>query len=424
MAVKNEEKELNPKTDHFEFSGPLGTLVLTVGLPVLVNVLCVACTRDGSPTSIGHILKTWATTPFLTAKVFKVYLLWLGVLALADIIIPGSHVDGTELRNGKKLRYKFNGTNVILVLTALLTARAITTKMQLPELQFVYENIVQLANASIVTSFLISIFLYFSSFVGKKLLALGGNSHNPIYDFFMGRELNPRIGCLDLKLFLEMRPGLLLWVLIDLAMVHHQYLKYGHVTASIIMVTLFQTYYVVEGTFYEEGLVSMIDTTTDGLGFMLVFGDISLVPFTYSLQTRYLADHPNKLSCVQILLITGVYLLGIAIFRLSNNEKNNFKRGINTKNLTYIQTKTGSKLLTSGWWGTARHINYTGDWISSWAYSLPCGTAILPYYYVVYFATLLIHRETRDEAKCAAKYGETWTEYKKLVPYKFFPYVL
>lgn len=35
---------------------------------------------------------------------------------------------------------------------------------------------------------------------------------NPIYDFFMGRELNPRIGSFDFKYFCELRPGLIGWV--------------------------------------------------------------------------------------------------------------------------------------------------------------------------------------------------------------------
>lgn len=424
MAVETKQ-ELNPKTTHFEFSGPIGAFVLTFGLPLLVNVLCVCCTKEGCSLAPSHIIAQWKKTPFLTAEVYKVYLLWLAALALADLIVPGQIVDGTELRNGQRLKYKFNGTRVIAILGALLLSRGVATNWQLPELQFIYTNLTQLANASIVTSFAISTYLYISSFFGNKLLALGGNSHNVFYDFFMGRELNPRIGKLDLKLFLEMRPGLLLWVLIDLAMVHHQWLTYGRVSASIVLVTLFQGYYVIEGTFYEAGLVSMIDTTLDGLGFMLVFGDISLVPFTYSLQTRFLADNFVELSWLQIALITSVYLLGIAVFRLSNNEKNKFKQGkTNPGEYTYIETKTGSKLLTSGWWGMARHINYTGDWISSWAYSLPCGFNLVPYYYVVYFGVLLVHRESRDEAKCAAKYGETWTEYKRRVPYKFFPYLL
>lgn len=35
---------------------------------------------------------------------------------------------------------------------------------------------------------------------------------NPIYDFFMGHELNPRVGSFDLKYFCELRPGLIGWV--------------------------------------------------------------------------------------------------------------------------------------------------------------------------------------------------------------------
>jgi hypothetical protein len=32
---------------------------------------------------------------------------------------------------------------------------------------------------------------------------------NPIYDFFMGRQLNPRIASFDIKSFFELRPGLI-----------------------------------------------------------------------------------------------------------------------------------------------------------------------------------------------------------------------
>ena len=45
------------------------------------------------------------------------------------------------------------------------------------------------------------------------------------------------------------------------------------------------------------------------------------------------------------------------------------------------------------------------------------------YFYPVYFAVLLVHRELRDEHKCAAKYGAAWAKYKALVPYRIIPYV-
>lgn len=35
---------------------------------------------------------------------------------------------------------------------------------------------------SIIFSFIVSFFVYFRSFIGNKLLALGGNTGNPIYD--------------------------------------------------------------------------------------------------------------------------------------------------------------------------------------------------------------------------------------------------
>jgi delta14-sterol reductase len=45
------------------------------------------------------------------------------------------------------------------------------------------------------------------------------------------------------------------------------------------------------------------------------------------------------------------------------------------------------------------------------------------YFYPVYFAVLLAHREVRDEHKCANKYGAEWQEYKRRVPYRIIPYV-
>ncbi len=44
-----------------------------------------------------------------------------------------------------------------------------------------------------------------------------------VYDFFIGRELNPRIGSFDLKEFCELYPGLIGWLVIDLAMAYKQW---------------------------------------------------------------------------------------------------------------------------------------------------------------------------------------------------------
>ena len=108
-----------------------------------------------------------------------------------------------------------------------------------------------------------------------------------------------------------------------------------------------------------------MDITTDGFGFMLAFGDLAWVPFIYSLQTRYLAVYPLTLGVTGISGVLAIQGLGYYIFRGANNEKNRFRTNPNDPQVSHLETMTtesGSKLLVSGWWGTARHINYLGDW--------------------------------------------------------------
>lgn len=118
-----------------------------------------------------------------------------------------------------------------------------------------------------------------------------------------------------------------------------------------------------------------MDITTDGFGFMLAVGDLAWVPFTYSLQARYLAFKPVELGPIWTAAIVVVNLTGYWIFRDANGEKNDFRNGKNPKSkrstyiilvcclwhrldLKFFTTSSGSKLLTSGWWGLSQHPNY------------------------------------------------------------------
>ena len=61
----------------------------------------------------------------------------------------------------------------------------------------------------------------------------------------------------------------------------------------------------------------------------------------------------------------------------------------------------------------------------SWAWCLPAGFETpIPYFYVVYFGILLVHRQIRDDEQCKLKYGNDWDEYCKRVPYKIIPYIV
>jgi delta14-sterol reductase len=361
---------------------------------------------------------------------------------------------------------------------AICAAGTVLQGADFPVWTFMYDNYLQILTANILIAYALATFVYVRSFSVKagnaenRELAAGGHSGNMLYDWFIGRELNPRVtipllGEIDIKEWCELRPGMMGWMLLNYAFVAHQYKAYGYVTDSILLVTSFQTLYVLDSYWMESAILTTMDITTDGFGFMLAFGDLVWVPFTYSLQARYLSVYPLSLGLFGTLGVLAVLGLGYSIFRAANNEKNRFRTNPEDPriaHLKYIETKSGSKLLISGWWGTARHINYFGDWIQAWAYCLPTGIAgylvnhssvaptggqsavdgsfvysgpsvhtevvqgtargwgmLFTYFYVVYFAILLIHRERRDEEKCIRKYGDDWKRYREIVRYRIVP---
>lgn len=217
------------------------------------------------------------------------------------------------------------------------------------------------------------------------------------------------------------------WCFLNLAFAAKQYRNIGRLTDSMLIVNAFHFWYVFDALYNEPSVLTTMDIVSDGFGLMLSMGDLAWVPFTYTMQTRYLADHPVDLGIKGLAGVLAVQGLGYFIFRGANGQKDKFRtnpNGPKVKHLKYMETATGSKLLISGWWGTARHINYLGDWIMGWAWCLPTGFSTpLTYFYVIYFAILLLHRETRDEKKCSKKYGEDWEKYKRQVPWRIIPFI-
>lgn len=53
-----------------------------------------------------------------------------------------------------------------------------------------------------------------------------------------------------------------------------------------------------------------MDVTQDGFGLMLAFGDLAWVPFTYTLQGRYLVEFGNELSWHWVAIIIALKLAG------------------------------------------------------------------------------------------------------------------
>ncbi|OWZ74451.1 hypothetical protein AYX14_00098 [Cryptococcus neoformans] len=429
-------QELNPRSKPTEFFGPCGTGAITLFAPLFAYIFFFAC-NDAvgcTPTSVQGWKDAFALVgnyPSSAGKLWDwkaagVYLGWYAFCMICEVVLPGQKVQGNLLRDGRRKVYRMNGLYTFLLALGLLTGVLVQPR-GIQAFTWLHDHFVPLMSASLAMATFQAVWVYVWSFFSGELLALGGNSGNVVYDFFIGRPLNPTIPgfpSFDIKTFNEVRPGMILWLLLNISCACEQYVRIGKLTDSMWIVLVFEGWYVLDCLLQEHTILNQMDITTDGFGFMLAFGDLTWVPFTYGLQARFLASNAVELGPVATALIVGVEITGMYIFRVANNEKADFRAGKNPKNLEYMQTERGTKLLTSGWWGRSQHPNYFGDWLIALGWCLPTGfNTPLTYFYLVYFVILLLHRQKRDEEACKLKYGKDWDRYCEKVPYKIIPYV-
>ncbi|XP_066280095.1 delta(14)-sterol reductase TM7SF2-like isoform X2 [Branchiostoma lanceolatum] len=414
-----------PKTTEYEFGGPIGAFLLTFLLPATVLYLYGVCNKAHCDlVFVPHLPKT--LDAYFSTNAALVFLGWFAFQALIYMLPIGRLADGVPLRDGRMLKYRINAFFAFVVSLAAFGA---AYHYKAPFV-WVYDNYLQLASTATAFSLIMSVVLYIKARrAPKSALSTVGNSGNAVYDFFIGHELNPRIGSFDLKYFCELRPGLIGWMMINLCLCAKHCSEHGQLSTAMTCVTLFQALYVADALWFEDAILTTNDITIEGFGFMLAFGDLAWVPFTYTLQGRYLVDHPeHDLTNVQAALIVLLNLLGFWIFRASNSQKNAFRRNPYDPKLQRLESiptnVTNKSLLVSGWWGLVRHPNYLGDLIMALAWCLTCGfNHIVPYFYVIYFTILLIHRERRDHLVCQKKYGAAWDKYCERVKYRIFPYI-
>ncbi|KAL0347102.1 UNVERIFIED_CONTAM: Delta(14)-sterol reductase [Sesamum calycinum] len=359
-----------------------------------------------------------AFTPSWTSVAMLV--VFFTYLAIAGSILPGRVVPGATLADGTRLHYRCNGLLSLLLVVCLL---GIGGWMTLVSPTAIADRGLELLSTTLIFSALVTFLLYMAGCRSRdQSSSLKPHiSGNLIHDWWFGIQLNPQFMGIDLK-FYFVRAGMMGWLLINFSVLAKCILE-TKLSGSMILYQLFCVLYILDYFFYEEYMTSTWDIIAERLGFMLVFGDLVWIPFTFSIQGWWLLNNEVQLTTAAIIANCLVFLIGYLVFRGANKQKHVFKK--NPKALIWGRPPKviGGKLLASGYWGIARHSNYLGDLLLALSFSLPCGiSSPVPYFYPIYLFILLIWRERRDEARCAQKYKEIWAEYKKQVPWRILPY--
>ena len=390
-------KEMNQK----EFGGVAGAIGIMIGLPLVVLFLFTACGENGclftrderegfsDPREIVALMREQLSTMW-SWQALQVVCAWTALQAAFYLFLPAAIVPGVELRDKTRLRYPMNGHLAFWI--SLVACYVLQFHVPGYSLAWLYDNYLQLAVASFALSTAISAYCYWLSFANTtELLADGGNSGNHVYDFFIGRALNPRVGFLDLKVCYAMlcyaiathlrthdarvavhrmsapsssasasascapassagrcstsgwcvaraeptpavprihvRACLLGLLRVAAAPSFAQAAKQmevhglGQPSWPMIAVNVFQAVYVWDALYMEQAILTTMDITTDGFGFMLAFGDLCWVPFTYSLQARLLVHYDPHLATPHLIAICALCVLGYRVFRGANSEK-------------------------------------------------------------------------------------------------------
>ncbi|KAJ7180721.1 ergosterol biosynthesis ERG4/ERG24 [Mycena filopes] len=434
--------------DQYEFGGPVGVTAIMLGFPTLMYYLWICLWfYEGQlvyPQSVEDVkpflARMWAhvcedaNPSFYAWKVYGGNIIFQVILAL---VMPGYRQEGLPVPslNYKTLVYN---CNALYSLYATMITAAVLHYTSIFRLTEILDNFGHLMSVAMICGFAISFGAYFFAVATGNQIRMSGSF---IYDVFMGAILNPRIGSIDLKMWSEVR---IPWVIVFFLSVSggcKQYEELGYVTPNMAFMILATWLYLNACAKGEECIPQTWDMYHEKWGFMVIFWNFAGVPFSYIYSIVYMArQDPSKyqFSTPRYVFMFATLLTAYYIWDTSMSQKSRFKmqtQGITTfrtafpqlpgsivKNPTYIQTAHGNRLLTSGWWAYSRKPNYAADWVMSFCWGAIIGNATpIPYFYSVFFITVLVHRTGRDFERCAIKYGKDWEEYCRIVKYKFIP---
>jgi delta24(24(1))-sterol reductase len=387
----------DPKVDHsgeFEFGGSFGTLALMTFFPLLMWYMWIGATYyDGKVPSRApgqtwaefgsHLFNLVYTGAFPHTKAWVWYWSYLIFEGACYCLLPGVWGYGKPLphEGGKQLRYYCNGFVSLYFTLAILAVLHFTGVWPI---YTAVDEFGPLLSVAIFSGFIVSFVAYFSAIYRGKQHRMTGY---PIYDFFMGAELNPRMfGILDFKMFFEVRMPWYILLILSLGTAARQWENYGYVSGEAMFLVMAHYLYANACAKGEELIITTWDMYYEKWGFMLIFWNLAGVPLSYCHCTIFIANHhPSEYHWNRwvLALIYVAYLFWYWVWDSCNSQKNRFRAQEKGKlvlrntfpqvpwqtieNPKTIVTPNGT-ILVDGWYGLARKIHYTSDlWFAiSW----------------------------------------------------------
>jgi delta24(24(1))-sterol reductase len=222
-----------------EFGGSFGMLAMMICFPALMYYMWIGAyfydgklPRARDDQSLGEFFEQmWflvKTEAYPNARAWKIYWVFGLVQMVFYAYMPGVWRKGKALPHlgGKQLDYYCSAMWSFYTSIVLALALDITGTFKLYTLLDEFGHIMSVA---IISGFVCALIAYVSAIARGNTFRMTGY---PIYDYFLGAELNPRLfGIIDVKMFLEVRIPWFMMFFMTLGTCLKQYEDHGYVSA-------------------------------------------------------------------------------------------------------------------------------------------------------------------------------------------------
>ena len=371
--------------------------------------------------SIDHLFQlseTEAIAGFFTPlAVFVVFF-------VLQLVLPGRWVPGYVINpeTGEPRKYRLNGI-LVFVIAVVVWAFELTGMPR----DWFYRSSIYAVVGGTVFAVIFTVIAVYSQPRGKKSSFVG--------DLWLGRaqELSFFNGRLDTKMYFYVVGGTMLSLNAMSGAAFH-YEQFGEdANPGVFLYAAFFTFYIFDYFVFERVQLYTYDLIHEKMGFKLFWGGLIVYGWVFILPLWGMAAHPDPgfgptWTYVWLIGTAALFLFGWGISRGASLQKYAFKRWPDRKFLGLIEPEYieagDRKILCSGFWGAARHLNYMGEGFLSLSIALSFGHFGNPWAwtYFVFVVTFFTFRQFHDDEFCAEKYGpEKWAEYQARVKYRIMP---
>ena len=383
-----------------------------------------------------------------------VFLLYALCWFLHRVLPPFTPVDGyvCDCASTLPLKYRFNGFYTLLVVVSSLYYLSTVDMFDPTDLARCYWPMFR---AAFFLGISASVFLYYRGLnrlqqglvdKGSSCLTTNGprslaaksikefESRSTLEHFYCGIEWNPIVGGVDIKMFNYLVGAVVLACNVLSAVATHVNHVNGSESCSNAMWAygIPMCWFICEYMWFEHVHVYTYDIFRERTGMKMSWGCFLFYPFFYCVGVWPIVTHFETSDAIDLSLgvaigCISVFFAGWTLTRGANLQKFGWRHHkqssfLGVKNETIQGSK--QRLLCTGFWGIARHINYTGEILQGIGLALPgylVSGSWLPFCYPLYYVLLFVGRDLDDDKACHEKYGKSWLMYLERVPYRMVP---